>query len=86
MHLVLTWPDPSDAADRSSPSKVTVEIEEVGDMVRLKVVHSNLKAGSVMERRISAGWPRVLSSMKSFLETGVALDTWAGNEYDCQAG
>ena len=34
--------------------------------------------GSEMERGITEGWPRVLSSMKSFLETGKALDTWAG--------
>ena len=84
-HLVLTWPDPSGAAEKSNPSRVTFEIEKVGGMVRLKVTHSDLKAGSVMEERISAGWPRVLSSMKSFLETGVPLDTWAGHEYDCQA-
>jgi hypothetical protein len=30
-----------------------------------------------MHRSISEGWPRVLSSMKSFLETGRALNTWA---------
>jgi hypothetical protein len=42
------------------------------------VVHGNLKPGSVTAGKISIGWPRVLSSMKSFLETGKALDTWAG--------
>jgi hypothetical protein len=31
-----------------------------------------------MHRKISAGWPRVLSSLKSLLETGKPLPTWAG--------
>jgi uncharacterized protein YndB with AHSA1/START domain len=84
-HLVLTWPHPSGAAEKSNPSRVTFEIEKVGDMVRLKVIHRDLKAGSVLEERISAGWPRVITSMKPFLETGVPLDTWAGHEYDWQA-
>jgi uncharacterized protein YndB with AHSA1/START domain len=83
-HLVLTWPDPSDAADKAKHSRVTFEIEQIGDMVRLNVIHNNLRAGSEMTRRVSGGWPRVLSSMKSILETGVALETWAGHVYDCQ--
>jgi hypothetical protein len=52
-------------------------------MVRLKVIHANLKAGSELARRIAEGWPRVLSSMKSLLETGKALNTWAGHVLDC---
>jgi hypothetical protein len=57
---------------------VTFEIESVGDMVRLTVTHDDLESGSEMERKITAGWPRVLSSLKSLLETGRALPTWAG--------
>jgi hypothetical protein len=32
-----------------------------------------------MEQGITQGWPRVLSSLKSFLETGKPLPTWAKN-------
>lgn len=81
--LVLTWAEPADEANRSDHSRVTFDIEPIEDMVRLTVTHDRLKAGSEMARRIAGGWPRVLSSMKSFLETGKALDTWAGHEYDC---
>ncbi len=81
--LVLTWADPADTSPKSEHSRVTFEIESIGGMVRLSVIHGNLKAGSEMARKISSGWPRVLSSMKSFLETGKALDTWAGYEHDC---
>lgn len=81
--LMLTWAEPSDAADKSQHSRVTFEIEPIGDMVRLNVIHANLKTGSEMARKIAVGWPRVISSMKSFLETGKALNTWAGHEPDC---
>ncbi len=47
-------------------------------MVRLTVTHDRLVPGSEMEKGIVEGWPRVLSSLKSFLETGKPLPTWAG--------
>jgi uncharacterized protein YndB with AHSA1/START domain len=75
--LVLTWSDVADEAQAAEHSRVAIDIESVGEMVRLTVVHDELKPGSEMARKISNGWPRVLSSMKSLLETGRALDTWA---------
>jgi hypothetical protein len=45
-------------------------------MVRL--THGNLKAGSVMVGNASRGWPRVLSSLKCFLETGTGLNVYDG--------
>jgi hypothetical protein len=47
------------------------------DMVRLSVVHGDFKPGSVMKNKVSFGWPLVLASMKSFLETGKGIDIWA---------
>jgi uncharacterized protein YndB with AHSA1/START domain len=81
--LVLSWADPADARDKSKYSRVSFQIDVIEDMVRLNVIHDNLEAGSEMARKISGGWPRVLSSMKSFLETGKALNIWAGHEQDC---
>ena len=72
--LVLTWADPDNLKDKS---RVTFEIEKVGDSVCLTVTHDRLKAGSKMLRGVSRGWPRVLSSMKSFLETGEGLDVFS---------
>jgi uncharacterized protein YndB with AHSA1/START domain len=76
--LVITWADPSDPARRDRHSRVTFDIETVADMVRLTVTHDDLDAGSEMARKIAGGWPRVLSSLKSLLETGKPLHTWAG--------
>jgi uncharacterized protein YndB with AHSA1/START domain len=76
--LVITWADPNEIGVKSRHSRVTFEIEPVGGMVRLTVTHDQLEAGSDMERKVSHGWPRVLSSLKSLLETGRPLNTWAG--------
>lgn len=69
--LVLSWASPEDLAD---VSRVSFEIEKVSDLVRLVVIHGEFKAGSTMGSKVSKGWPLVLSSMKSFLETGKAID------------
>jgi len=78
--LVLTWADPANAADIS---RVTFEIEPIEDMVCLNVIHGDFKAGSVMADKVCWGWPRVLSSMKSYLETGKGLNVWAGTSHGC---
>jgi uncharacterized protein YndB with AHSA1/START domain len=73
--LVLTWVDPVDAAEKTKHTRVSFDIEPVADTVRLTVTHDELSDD--MFRKIANGWPRVLSSMKSFLETGKPLKTWA---------
>ena len=75
--LVLTWAEPADGADRSRHTRVAIDVEKVDDMVRLTVTHDEFKPGTDMFRKISNGWPRVLSSLKTFLETGRSLKTWA---------
>ncbi len=73
--LVFTWAEPSNPTD---VSKVTFELETIEDMVCLKVTHSELASDSIMANKVSGGWPRVLSSLKSFLETGTGLNIRAG--------
>ncbi|AWC25137.1 SRPBCC family protein [Aminobacter sp. P9b] len=75
--LVISWANASQAADPASHSRVTFDIDEYEGMVRLTVSHDELEAGSGMANGISKGWPIVLSSLKSFLETGRALDVFA---------
>ena len=78
--LVITWAFPADAANKAKHTRVTFDIAPIEDMVRLTVTHDELEPGSDMERGIMEGWPRVLSSLKSFLETGTPLITWAGKK------
>jgi DNA-binding transcriptional ArsR family regulator/uncharacterized protein YndB with AHSA1/START domain len=54
-------------------SKVTFEIEEVGPMVKLTVVHDGFDPGSTVLDKVSQGWPVILSSLKTLLETGESL-------------
>jgi uncharacterized protein YndB with AHSA1/START domain len=72
--LVISWAGPRDAADPAKVSRVSFAIDpHKDDVVRLTVTHDELEAGSDMERGVTAGWPLVLASLKSWLETGKAV-------------
>jgi uncharacterized protein YndB with AHSA1/START domain/DNA-binding transcriptional ArsR family regulator len=62
------------AAERRS--KVTFEIEPLGELVKLTVVHDGFEAGSLMASMVSHGWPPILSSLKTLLETGETLPAY----------
>ncbi len=71
--LVLTWASPADEAREEKHSRVTFEIEPIGEIVRLTVTHDRLEPGSEMLEAIKKGWPKVLSSLKTLLEVGRPL-------------
>jgi uncharacterized protein YndB with AHSA1/START domain len=75
--LVITWANASQAADPASYSRVSFDIAPYEEMVRLTVTHDELEAGSGMAKGIRQGWPIVLSSLKSLLETGKGMDVFA---------
>ena len=75
--LVISWANASQASDPDAYSRVTFEIVEYDDMVRLTVSHDDLVVGSGMANGVSKGWPAVLSSLKSYLETGAPIDVFA---------
>jgi DNA-binding transcriptional ArsR family regulator/uncharacterized protein YndB with AHSA1/START domain len=54
-------------------SKVTFQLEPLGELVKLTVVHDDFEQGSVMASLVSEGWPRVLSDIKTLLETGEVM-------------
>ncbi|MFJ3903609.1 SRPBCC family protein [Streptomyces sp. NPDC090025] len=54
-------------------SKVTYAIEPAGDMVKLTVVHDDLVPGGTIRALVGEGWPALVSSLKSLLETGEEL-------------
>jgi DNA-binding transcriptional ArsR family regulator/uncharacterized protein YndB with AHSA1/START domain len=54
-------------------SKVTFEIEQLDEMCKLTVVHDGFEPGSTVMELVSGGWPRVLSELKTLLETGETL-------------
>ena len=70
----------TDEFKHERPSRVTFDLTPFKDQVRLTIVHDDFDPGSKMFDSISKGWPAVLSSMKSLLETGRALDPWWSDE------
>ncbi|HEY8457344.1 MAG TPA: metalloregulator ArsR/SmtB family transcription factor [Actinopolymorphaceae bacterium] len=54
-------------------SKVTFEIEPVGEVVKLTVIHDGFEPGSTVREMVSEGWPELLSNLKTLLETGETL-------------
>jgi DNA-binding transcriptional ArsR family regulator len=60
-------------AERAGTSRVTWEIEPVGDSCRLTVIHDQLSPDAPAE--LYGGWPMILSGLKTWLETGQTLTT-----------
>ena len=54
-------------------STVTFDLEPLGDMVKLTVLHDGFGPGSAVLPGISEGWPRIMSDLKTLLETGDIL-------------
>ena len=71
--LAYTWIGCSEETKRERTSRVTFDIEPYGKVVKLTVTHDNLDEGGETLRGISVGWPMVLASLKSILETGHPL-------------
>ncbi|GAA2112767.1 metalloregulator ArsR/SmtB family transcription factor [Actinomadura alba] len=63
-------------------SKVTFDIEPLGEMVKLTVVHDDFEPESTLREMIGDGWPALLSSLKTLLETGESLPDPAQDHAD----
>jgi uncharacterized protein YndB with AHSA1/START domain len=73
--LVLTWQNhlfPELTAE--GYSRMTYELEPMGSSVKLTVTHTMDKKDSKLIKAVSTGWPNILSSLNSMLETGQALE------------
>jgi uncharacterized protein YndB with AHSA1/START domain len=76
-HIAVTWTHQKDAAMKAEgESLATFDIEPVNDGVtRLTVTHTIGVSPSRFIEAVSGGWPSILASLKSLLETGQALPT-----------
>src|SRR6188508_380121 len=72
--LVLAWQNHLSAEMTAEGfSRLTLEIETVGESVKLTVVHEIDRTPSKLIQAVSTGWPHILASLKSLLETGESL-------------
>jgi uncharacterized protein YndB with AHSA1/START domain len=73
--LVLSWRNEFKPEMREEGySRMTYDLEQQGDMVKLTLVHEIDKPDSKLIQAVSGGWPIILSSLKSLLETGESLE------------
>jgi len=73
--LVLSWkherfPEMKDDEN----ARATFELEPQGDVVKLTVTHESDKKDSKLIKGVSGGWPIILASLKSLLETGESIE------------
>jgi len=73
--LVLTWKNHLFAEMNAEGfSRLTYELEAKGSTVKLTLTHSMDKKDSKLVKAVSNGWPNILASLKSLLETGQSLE------------
>ena len=73
--LVLSWRNEFKPELRAEGySRLTYELEQQGESVKLTVIHEMDKPGSKLIEAVSGGWPHILASLKSLLETGESLE------------
>ena len=82
--LVLTWRNEfRPELTEEGYSRLTYEMEVVGESVKLTVLHEIERPESKLIQAVSSGWPHLLASLKSMLETGEPLAetrTWPKGE------
>jgi uncharacterized protein YndB with AHSA1/START domain len=72
--LAYTFVNLSDEYKNDLPALATFVLEPYGNLVKLTLTHQGFAEGSKFFSGISKGWPAILSSLKSILETGRPLE------------
>ncbi len=73
--LVITWRNEFKPELRAEGySRLTYELQQQGDTVKLTLMHEMDKPDSKLIDAVSNGWPAILASLKSLLETGEPLE------------
>jgi uncharacterized protein YndB with AHSA1/START domain/DNA-binding transcriptional ArsR family regulator len=74
--FAAAYGDDSDFMTRAAAegrSQVSFDIEPVGELVKLTVTHGGFQPGSAVLGGVSEGWPPIIASLKTLLETGEPL-------------
>ena len=76
--LSFTWTYVGDGVEGKQPSRVTFELKQMKETVKLTLRHENLQPGDLVDKDdtfegLNNGWPAILSNLKSLLETGKTL-------------
>ena len=76
--LVIRWRNQwSPELNAEGDSLCTMELEPAGAAVKLSITHTIEREASKLITAVSGGWPKILSNLKSLLETGaIALQDY----------
>ncbi|MBV1702003.1 MAG: SRPBCC family protein [Hyphomicrobiales bacterium] len=73
-HLALSWRNEwSPEFHAEGLAVCTMDLETVGEAVKLTVTHSINRPNSGLIAAVSGGWPQILSNLKSLIETGAVV-------------
>lgn len=79
--LAYTWQFPNNPETKDeAPSRVTFKLQQVAAGTKLTMIHDQFPEGSKMRGMVDEGWPRVLSGLKTLLESGHAVDFTAESQ------
>lgn len=73
--LVLSWRNEFTDMREEGYSRMTYLIEPQGEIVKLTVMHEMDREASRLIAGVSTGWPTILASLKSLLETGASFES-----------
>jgi len=72
--LVIRWQHQNRAELKAEGASLcTIELEPSGAAVKLAITHTIEREPSKLIEAVSGGWPKVVSNLKSLLETGSAV-------------
>jgi uncharacterized protein YndB with AHSA1/START domain len=72
--LVIRWQNQfKPELKAEGESRCTMEIEPNGTAVKLSITHTIEREPSKLITAVSGGWPKIISNLKSLLETGAAV-------------
>jgi uncharacterized protein YndB with AHSA1/START domain len=72
--LVLSWRNEfKPEISEDGYARLTYELEQQGESVKLTLIHESEQPKSKLIDAVSEGWPHILASLKSLLETGESL-------------
>jgi uncharacterized protein YndB with AHSA1/START domain len=72
--LVIRWQNQNRPELKAEgASHCTLELEPSGTVVKLSITHTMEREPSKFIAAVSGGWPKVISNLKSLLETGSAV-------------
>ena len=71
--LVIRWQHQNKPELKAEGASLcTIEMEPSGTAIKLSITHTMEREPSRLIEAVSGGWPKVLSNLKSLLETGSA--------------